>query len=223
MDEKGFTARLLEATGKMGISFSNDQAQLCAIHVRLMLEWNARTNLTRITSEHDILVKHILDSLIPAQWLPSSGILLDVGTGPGFPGIPLKILYPGLDLVLLEAVRKKASFLTILLQRLGLKSARALHGRWEDMGRIEHPMASKFFNLIVMRAVRLEKEHVNDFAPRMLDSGGILAWWAGPAAFDEISRYRALSERRDFSFHCMHSYELPGGSGPRHLLIWKKV
>jgi 16S rRNA (guanine527-N7)-methyltransferase len=223
MDEKGFASRLLEAAGNMGLSFSADQALLCSLHVRLMLEWNERTNLTRITSERDILVKHVLDSLIPAQWLPPFGLLLDVGTGPGFPGIPLKILHPELNLVLLEAVRKKASFLTILLHRLGLKNAWALHGRWEGMSRIEHPMASKSFDVIVMRAVRLEKEHVNALAPGMLNSGGILAWWAGPAALGEIGQYENLSGRTDFAFHSVHSYELPGGSGPRHLLLWKKA
>jgi 16S rRNA (guanine527-N7)-methyltransferase len=188
-----------------------------------MLDWNERSNLTRITSQDEILVKHILDSLIPARWLPHSGLLLDVGTGPGFPGIPLKILHPELDLVLLEANRKKASFLTVLLSKLGLENAWVLHGRWEEMRRAQHQMASKSFDVIVMRAVRLEREHVRALAPGMLSPGGVFAWWAGPGVDDEPGRFSELSSRDDLLFQGIQSYELPGASRPRQLLLWKKA
>lgn len=223
MDEKEFAAALIEVTEKAAIPLSDEQARLCAAHIRLMLEWNERSNLTRITSQEEILSKHVLDSLIPSRWLPEQGLMLDVGTGPGFPGIPLKILHPEIDLVLLEANRKKASFLTVLLSRLGLKNAWVLNGRWEGMARIQHPMASKSFDIIVMRAVRLEKEHVSTLAPGMLNRGGVFAWWAGPGVEDEPGKLPDPPGRDDFLFMGSQPYELPGASRPRRLLLWKKT
>ncbi|MHC1725594.1 MAG: 16S rRNA (guanine(527)-N(7))-methyltransferase RsmG [Syntrophobacteraceae bacterium] len=87
--------------------FTDAEANLCTRHVNLMLEWNRRLNLTRIVSHNDIIVKHLLDSIVPAKYLPHSGPALDVGTGAGFPGIPLKIMSPALDFLLLDSNRKK--------------------------------------------------------------------------------------------------------------------
>ena len=91
-----FADLILKFTGKAGIALTEQQAHLLSLHIQLMLQWNTRLNLTRITGREEIIVKHLLDSILPAKFLPSSGNALDVGTGAGFPGIPLKIVYPGL-------------------------------------------------------------------------------------------------------------------------------
>ena len=116
-----FTDLILKFTGKAGIALTERQAQLLSLHIQLMLEWNPRLNLTRITGREEIIVKHLLDSILPAKFLPSSGHALDVGTGAGFPGIPLKIVYPDLQMVLLDSSRKKVSFLAAVAAALGLK------------------------------------------------------------------------------------------------------
>ncbi|MEN6437714.1 MAG: 16S rRNA (guanine(527)-N(7))-methyltransferase RsmG, partial [Syntrophobacter sp.] len=157
--QSGFTALIMDYAGRVGLHLSREQADLCRMHIELMLEWNHRLNLTRITIQEETIVKHLLDSLLPATALPASGNALDVGTGAGFPGIPLKILHPGLEFTLLDASRKKVSFLAVVVAKLGLKGIHPVHGRWEDFA--QAPGNRMRFSLITMRAVRLEPRHLS--------------------------------------------------------------
>jgi 16S rRNA (guanine527-N7)-methyltransferase len=173
MDE--FTDLILKFTVKEGIALTQEQAQLLSQHVQMMLEWNSRLNLTRIRNLEEIIVKHLLDSILPAKFLPTSGDALDVGTGAGFPGIPLKIVCPGLQMVLLDSSRKKVSFLSVVAAALGLKGIQAVHGRWQDLTKAQEQVNK--FDLITMRALRLEPAHITGLASLALAPGGVLAWW----------------------------------------------
>lgn len=222
MTPEVFERELLRLGETAGLQLSEEQAELCCQHIALMLEWNRRVNLTRITDPYEICVKHLLDSLLPAQWLPREGQALDVGTGPGFPGVPLKILCPDLTTVLLEANHKKVAFLKMLLSRLRLKGLHALQGKWETFPEKPDPLCRKQYTLITMRAVKLQPEHLTELASRILAPGGVFAWWAGPG---ENLPTVAVSSLRDASmvFHANFSYALPGASRPRQLFLWKKA
>jgi 16S rRNA (guanine527-N7)-methyltransferase len=224
MDEKGFVQAVLALTEKWEIAFSPEQAGLCFQHITLMLEWNRRTNLTRITDLEEVLIKHLLDSLIPGRRLPKSGLILDIGTGPGFPGVPLKILHPDLELVLLESNRKKVSFLKVLLAKLQLKKATVIQSRLEDFDPLEDTLGSKPYDVAVMRAVHLNKEYLKIIARRILRPGGIFAWWAGPVAAceEESSLRQKLDTVGPIAFDDEFSYSLPSASKPRRLLLWRK-
>lgn len=222
MNREEFIRTLLVLTQNEGIPFLREEAELCFMHIELMLEWNRRHNLTRITDLGEILVSHLLDSLIPARWLPRHGLALDIGTGAGFPGIPLRILSPELDMVLLEANRKKTSFLRVVLSHLRLQNAWALQGRWEEFERIGAPHAAKRFDLVTMRAVRLESAQLTYFGSKILREGGIFAWWAGPGAGEARQHLTEGSKDRELSFEGEHTYNLPSIGSPRRLLIWKK-
>ncbi len=218
--QNDFTALISEYALAAGIALSDEQVRLCRIHIELMIEWNRRLNLTRITEPREIVVKHLLDSLLPASALPGSGLALDVGTGAGFPGIPLKILLPDIEMVLLDSSRKKVSFLAVVAAKLGLGGIRAVHGRWEDFaGQAEN---RNKLQLITMRAVRIEERHLSTLAVNTLRPGGIFAWWAGPeseATAEELARspITGLSPRENFS------YTLPKASKPRSIVSWKKT
>jgi 16S rRNA (guanine527-N7)-methyltransferase len=147
---------------------------------------------------------------------------LDVGTGPGFPGIPLKILRPDLKMVLLEANHKKVAFLKVLLSRLGLKDLHALHGRWEAFPENPDPLCREKYTLITMRAVKLQTEHLTRFSARILATGGLFAWWAGPGENLQTADSSLLQEA-SMVFHGNFSYALPRASRPRQLFLWKKV
>jgi len=214
-----FTSLILKYTEAAGFSLSVEQAELCRNHIQLMLDWNRRLNLTRITDPHEILVKHLLDSLLPAHLLPRSGPALDVGTGAGFPGVPLKILSPDLDMYLLDSNRKKVSFLTMLSAKLSLKGIRAIHGRWEEFA--GSALQDNAFQLITMRAVRLETGHLLKLAPQALRPGGIFAWWGGPESEDTA---RTFSGNKFPGLEAMESfpYTLPGMTRQRLIWMWKK-
>ena len=213
-----FTCLILELIGKAGISITEEQAGLLSLHIQMMLEWNSRLNLTRITKSEEIIVKHLLDSILPAKFLPESGNALDIGTGAGFPGIPLKIVNPALQTVLLDSSRKKVSFLAAVTAALGLKDIRALHGRWQDLLKVED-LVNKY-DLITMRAVKLEPEHITALAPTLLAPNGVFAWWG---AGEETTTGRKELEAPDMEFQGDFEYQLPGMNQRRAVWIWKKM
>ena len=100
----------------------------------LLLDWNQRLNLTRITEPHEVILKHFVDSMVLGKFI-SGQTFADLGTGAGFPGIPLKILRPDLDIILMDSVKKRLDFLEVVINTLGLKGIRTVHARVEDFGR----------------------------------------------------------------------------------------
>jgi 16S rRNA (guanine527-N7)-methyltransferase len=223
MEQREFLKTILALARDCHILFSEEQALICYEHISLMLEWNRRYNLTRITDFAEIIEKHILDSLIPSRWLPNSGAAIDIGSGPGFPGIPLKIVHPKLDMVLLESHRKKVSFLKVVLSQLPLQNLQALQGRWEDLLHTDHPLLKKPFTLATMRAIRLEPEHLYVAASKVLQPNGLFAWWAGPSAdLGWQEKHRDDYEKAGIVFQRSYSYSLPSASQTRFLFIWKK-
>lgn len=120
------TDLILRFTSKAGIALTEQQAQLLSRHIEIMLEWNLRLNLTRITESEEIMVKHLLDSILPASFLPSSGNALDVGTGAGFPGIPLKIVRPGLQMILLDSRQEEGQFSDCCGRCAGIERSRGI-------------------------------------------------------------------------------------------------
>ena len=224
MGEKEFTDLILKFTGEAGMVLTQEQALLLSRHVRIMLEWNLRLNLTRITEPEEIVIKHVLDSIVPAKFIPSSGHALDVGTGAGFPGIPLKIVYPGLQMVLLDSNRKKVSFLTAAFAALGLKGIRAMHGRWQEFAKAERHTSR--FDLITMRAVRLEPEHITRLASPVLTPGGVFAWW-GAAGADQLAKHEDSATAGtnycpDMEFQGDLYYLLPRIKQRRAIRSWRK-
>jgi 16S rRNA (guanine527-N7)-methyltransferase len=222
MEEKDFLKTLSALTVDYGITLSTEQGRMCHTHIALMLAWNRRCNLTRITDPNEIIEKHLLDSLIPARWLPQAGPAVDIGSGPGFPGIPIKIFRPKIEMLLLESQRKKVSFLKVVLGKLGVQNLKALQGRWEEFVQRDRSLRKHSFVLATIRAVRLEPEHVLG-AAKILEREGLLAWWAGPAAALkwENSQHELIA-KAGMNFEEPHSYTLPSASQPRRLFIWRR-
>ncbi len=223
MQQEEFSQRLLALTRLYDVPFSEGQAVACYEHISLMLEWNQRCNLTRITDYGEIIEKHILDSLIPARWLPNGATAIDIGSGPGFPGIALKILHPDMGMLLLESHRKKASFLRVVVSKLMLPKVWVLQERWEKLALSERQLLKSPLILATMRAVKMEPEHLLG-ASKILAPDGVFAWWAGPGA--DLGLDKNHSERLEMAgmiFEGRRDYSLPSTSQPRYLFIWRKI
>jgi 16S rRNA (guanine527-N7)-methyltransferase len=148
--------RLISAVTGLGIKLDNHQIAQFETYYRQLVDWNQRINLTAITDYEEVQLKHFLDSLTvflalrqPSDWYRSKAI--DVGSGAGLPGIPLKIVAPELQLTLLEATAKKANFLHHVVHNLGLASVKVLTGRAEDFGQIGE--YRERYDLVLSRAV----------------------------------------------------------------------
>lgn len=221
MGENQVAEQILLGCRKAGIALEPPQAELLSIHVELMLQWNQRTNLTRITRLEDIIAQHIIDSIAPAAFLPERGRALDVGTGAGFPGVPLKIAHPGLHMTLLDAGHRKVSFLKFLLTRMNLKDIQALTGKWETWAKTWADEGVGY-DLVTMRAVRIEAAHLSQLANPLLRPGGVFAWWAGPGSGRQAWETLAAMRVPHLTLDENHFYEIPGIERPRMLMVWRK-
>ncbi len=225
LDTEEHVVRSISACLKQeGVFLTDNQARLCARHILLMQSWNQRVNLTRITGLREILIKHLLDSLLPSRWLPRRGSALDVGTGAGFPRVPINIVHPGLTMTLLETKRKKVSFLKVLLTKLQVPNLRVIQGKWEGLIESQTRTTSARYDLITLRALRLNPDQLAQLAGSLLNNAGAVAWWVGPKADESIARYyNPHLKQFGIEFEGCFPYALPSLPNARNVCIWRKL
>lgn len=192
-----------------GLSIPPGAGEKLVAHAAEMLRWNRAIRLTAITDPEEIAVKHILDSLLLLHFLPFPGRVLDFGSGAGYPGIPLAIVLPDTEIVLLEASGKKSSFLLEVVRVLSLANVRVLN---ERLGKRPVPGLG-LFEQIATRATLPPAEAFSLLHP-LLCSAGRLFLMTGPAAKEEANTIPfpggRFSERRV-------SFSLPRGMGARRI------
>lgn len=212
---------LESGAAELGITLNEDQLDRFDAFTSLLLEWNQRLNLTRITDPGEIAVKHYLDSLslLAVIEVPMGASLVDVGTGAGMPAIPLKIVRPDLTVTMLDSVRKKLSFIETAVQELGIGGADVLHARAEDAGRDKRYREQ--FDLSVSRAVaRLSV--LSELCIPFCKVGGWFAAYKGPEAAEEIAEADRAIGRLGGELTRAEALCLPGGEGGRTLILIHK-
>lgn len=132
-----FAEFLQKAAQEYGLALTEQQLEAFTIYYQLLLEWNERINLTAIIDPKEVAVKHMVDSLscYDAKFIPAGARIIDVGTGAGFPGIPLKVFQPDLKLTLLDSLNKRLNFLKAVTDAIAFKNVELVHARAEEGGR----------------------------------------------------------------------------------------
>ena len=164
---------LINQARAIDIKLNRTQNRLFSIHAVELIKWTKRINITTITEPIEVAINHFIDSLVPAKFIPSEAAMLDIGSGGGFPGIPLKVLLPELSVTLIDASRKKVSFLKHTIRTLKLDNIEALHIRAEDLAK--HPSYINSFNVIISRALSSLDDFVGLALPLLADGGTIIA------------------------------------------------
>lgn len=202
----------------MGLAMTEGQIALFEAYRETLLLWSSKMNLVSLQSELDLPVRHFIDSLTLLPYLPAGpGTLLDIGSGAGFPAIPVKIFRKDLHVTLLEASRKKCSFLKEVIRRLSLREICVLNCRLEELLKKD---IKPSFDVIVSRATLKLPDLLRGGLP-LLKPGGVLAAMKGPGLREEAAALEPLNNKI-FRIVGSHPFSLPLTGDHRHILLVDK-
>lgn len=178
-----FEVEIKKHLQELQIELDEKQIKQFYLFMELLLSWNERINLTTITDQKEIILKHFVDSLTVAKYIKQNAKVIDVGTGGGFPGIPLKIYRPDLNVILLDSLNKRINFLDEVIEKLKLENVQAIHGRAEDVARDKKYRES--FDVATSRAVA-NMSTLSEYLLPFVKVGGIAIAMKGPDVEDEL-------------------------------------
>lgn len=208
---------LIASAREYGVQVTPEQAESFQRYMELLVEWNEKINLTAITEPHEVAVKHFLDSILILKYLkiPDGARLVDVGTGAGFPGLPLKIMRPKMQLTLLDSLNKRLVFLQDVLDQLAL-SAELVHARAEEGGRQQKYRVQ--FDFATARAVA-PLNLLCEYCLPFLKMGGTFAAMKGPQVEEELEAAKNAIRFLGCELRGVEEFTLPGGDGRSLILI----
>lgn len=208
----------VEGAKAFGIFLDETMTEAFDLFLKELVKWNRKINLTAIRTEKGILLKHFLDSLSVYPCLPNTCSLLDIGSGAGFPGIPLKIVHPNWEITLIDSVLKKVDFQRHVIRRLGLKGVEAIHGRVQD-GEILQSLRERF-DVCLSRAFSDLDTFLSLSYPFLKEKGMVIAM-KGILANQEIQDLRQIKKNR-YQLKKTFSLRLPFSSMERTIFLFKR-
>lgn len=211
---------IIELAGANGLPLSTQQASAFQTYMELLLEWNEKMNLTAITEPQQVVEKHFLDSLLllKAVEIPQNAKVIDVGTGAGFPGIPLLIYRSDIRLTLLDSLQKRLNFLQAVCDALGI-SVELIHARAEEGSR--QPRLREQYDLACARAVA-SLPVLCEYCLPFVRRGGAFAAMKGPGAADELIAGEKAIRLLGAKAESTKAFTLPDGS-ERNIIICRKT
>ena len=217
-----FKEKLKARAEKEGISLTPKQLGQFELFYKMLIETNKSMNLTAITDEDEVIEKHFIDSLSCRRVVDMSQIrtCIDVGTGAGFPGIPLKIVYPEIDFVLVDSLNKRVKFLKDVKEALGLEGLEALHGRAEDFAKKKEYREQ--FDLCVSRAVANLSTLSEYCLPFVAVNGSFVSYKSGDSE-EEIHQAKHAISLLGGKVKNVDRFQLPGTDMGRALVEIKKT
>ena len=210
---------LKKGAEEVGVVLTPPMIQMLLIYLKELKEWNEKINLTSLKDDSEIITKHFFDSLALAPFLPPEATLLDIGSGAGFPGIPLKIALPTLTVTLLEATEKKIRFQQHLIRTLGLSHITSIHNRAENEDLIKEYGLN--FDIVVSRACASFKKFCQHGKP-FVKIGGYLVAMKGRRGMEELQESQDVVEKLSFEVDNIVEISLPLDKGKRYLMFMKK-
>ena len=214
--EQTFKEKLIKKCPEL----SENMQQQFEDYMKLLLEWNEKINLTAITEEDDIILKHFVDSLTILKYIEQGKTIVDVGTGAGFPGIPVKIAIPDTKVTLVDSLNKRILFLKDVIEKLGLQSIETLHFRAEEFG--QNKKYRESFDIATSRAVANLSTLVEYLLP-LVKVGGTCICMKGSEVKEELENAKKAITILGGKIETVEEFTLPESDIKRNIVIIKKV
>lgn len=220
MNKEEFLKDLIDKSHKINVAIDKKCAEKFYNYMSLLLEWNEKINLTAITDEREIILKHFIDSITINSYIEKSKSVLDIGTGAGFPGIPLKILNDDKQFLLVDSLNKRIQFLNDVCDKLDLYNIECLHVRAEELAKNRE--YREMFDVTVSRAVAKLNVLLEYMLP-FVNVGGTCICMKGPNVTDELKEAENAVNVLGGKIEKIKTFVLPDTDMERNIVIIKKI
>ena len=220
MDYSTFNDEMLEKSRVLGVRFSVEQIDEFYKYMNLLIEWNEKMNLTAIIEPSEIILKHFIDSITILKEIKDQEMVVDVGTGAGFPGIPLSIMNPTLKITLVDSLNKRLIFLQEVINELDLKNVELVHARAEEFGR--NKKYREKFDVATSRAVANLATLSEYLLPLVKINGKAISMKAGNAS-QEIEDAKKAIKTLGGNINNIEEFNLPQSDIGRTIIIIDKI
>lgn len=215
-----FSENLIKECKNINLEISLEDANKFYKYMKLLLEWNEKINLTAITEENEVIIKHFIDSLTIYKYLNEAKSIIDVGTGAGFPGIPIKILNKEIDITLMDSLNKRINFLNEVVKNLNLERISCIHSRAEELGR-DKKFREKY-DVAVSRAVANMSTLVEYLLP-FVKVGGMCICMKGSSIDEELKEAEKAIKMIGGKIEKVEKIILPNSDYERNIVIIRKI
>ncbi|KEI01992.1 16S rRNA (guanine(527)-N(7))-methyltransferase RsmG [Clostridium botulinum] len=210
------------AASSMGLEFNDKKYYQFIKYKDLLKDWNSKVNLTAITEDEEIIKKHFIDSMkiFQFEYLKKANKIIDIGTGGGFPGIPMKIIRPEVEMVLLDSLKKRINVLDDILCKIGIDDVETIHGRAEEFSR--NVKYREQFDAVVSRAVA-NLASLSEFCLPYVKVGGYFVALKGPSVDEEVKIAKKAISILGGKLEEIGEVEIENSDLKHNLVIIKKI
>ena len=220
MEFNEFKEKLIINVDKLGINLSEIQLKQFYNYMNLLIEWNKKINLTAITEPDEIILKHFVDSLTISKYISDGTKVVDVGTGAGFPGIPLKIVRQEIYIILLDSLQKRINFLDEVINELNLEKITTVHSRVEDFGKNKEYREK--FDIATSRAVA-NLATLSEYLLPLVKVGGKVISMKGSLIQEELENSKNAIKILGGKIEKVDEFDLPNSDISRNIVLIDKI
>ena len=215
-----FNEKLEKMANQININLKKDEIIKFKSYMNLLLEWNKKINLTAITDENDIILKHFIDSLSIIKYLKDNKSIIDIGSGAGFPGIPIKIFEKDIEMTLMDSLNKRVIFLNEVIEKLKLQNIVAIHSRAEDLARDVNYREK--YDIAVSRAVA-NLSTLSEYMLPFVKVGGKCICMKGANIEEEKNLAENAIMKLGGKIISVENFKLANSDNERNIIIIEKV
>ena len=215
-----FKNKMIELSKKINIDITDEQLEKFYMYMELLLEWNEKINLTAITEVDEVILKHFIDSMTVLKYLKDEESIIDVGTGAGFPGIPIAIMKQKEKITLLDSLNKRINFLNEVCNELKIENVKTYHGRAEDLGHNKEQREK--YDISISRAVANMTTLVEYLLP-FIKVGGRCICMKGNEIEEELEQAKFAIKELGGKIEKVEKFNLPNSDMERNIIIITKI